>query len=119
MSKEKPELELNRLRTELGRTRQDEIFGGLSTAELAEYNRKAERIHELLGEIHVSAIAERSSGATKAEQKRQWSKDPETDAHQGETHQPYRSREKDSADSSTDWRRQMERAKAPEEKGGE
>jgi hypothetical protein len=30
MAKEKPEFELNRLRTELRKARQDEIFGGLS-----------------------------------------------------------------------------------------
>jgi len=68
MAKEKPEFELNRLRTELRKTRQDEIFGDLSPAELSEYNRKAERIHELLGEVHMSAIAERSSGAAQIEQ---------------------------------------------------
>lgn len=119
MPKEKPELELNRLRRELGKARQDEVFGGLSPAERSEYNRKAERLHELLGEIHMSAIAERSSGAAKAEQERQWSKDPETDTPQGEAHQPYCSREEHSTNSSTNWRRQMERTKAPEEKDDE
>jgi hypothetical protein len=94
MPKEEPEFELNRLRTELDKALQDEIFGGLSPEELSEYNRKAERIHELL-EIHMSAIVERSSEVAKAEQKRHWSKDPETDTPQVEAHQPYRSREKD------------------------
>jgi hypothetical protein len=59
MPKEKPEFELNRLRTELRQSRQDEIFGGLSPSERSEYNRKAERIHELLGEILKEATGEK------------------------------------------------------------
>jgi hypothetical protein len=119
MPKEKPEFELNRLRTELRKTRQDEVFGGLSPSELAEYNRKSVRIHELVCKIHMSAISEKSSGDAKAEQNRQWNKDPETDTPQGEAHQPYRSREMDSKDSSTDLERAEGANKAPEEKGGE
>jgi hypothetical protein len=102
MPKEKPELELNRLRAELCRTRQEEVFGGLSPSELAEYNQKSERINKLAGEIHRVAIFEKSSGAAQIEQQRQWDKDPETDTPQAEAHQPYRSREKASKDSSTD-----------------
>ena len=102
MAKEKPEFELNRLRTELRKARQDEIFGGLSPAELSEYNRKAKRIHELLGEVHMSAIAERSSGAAQIEQQRRWNEDPETNTPQAEAHRPYRSREKESEGSSID-----------------
>jgi hypothetical protein len=102
MPKEKPEFELNRLRAELSRARQEEVFGGLSPSELAEYNRKSERVHKLAGEIHMGAIFEKSSGAAQIEQQRQWNKDPETDTPQAEAHQPYRSREKDSTDSSTD-----------------
>jgi hypothetical protein len=109
MPKEKPEFELSRLRAELSRTRQDEIFGGLSPSELAEYNRKSERIHKLAGAIHMASISEKSSGAAKAEQQCQWSKDPETDGPQTEAHQPYRSREKDSKDSFADLKAQSER----------
>jgi len=102
MPKEKPEFELSRLRAELSRTRQEEVFGGLSPSELAEYNRKSERIHKLAGEIHMVAIFEESSGAAQIEQQCQWNRDPETDTPQAEAHQPYRSREKDSKNSSTD-----------------
>jgi len=92
MAKEKSECELKRLRTEQNKTRQDEVFGGLSPAERAEYEGKSERIHELESEIQASAVAEKSSQSAKAERKRQWNKEPEA-------HQPYRSREKDSTDS--------------------
>ena len=102
MPKEKPEFELSRLRAELSRTRQEEVFGGLSPSELAEYNRKSERIHKLADEIHMVSIFEESSGAAQIEQQRQWNKDLETDTSQAEAHQPYRSREKDSKNSSTD-----------------
>ena len=47
MPKEKPEFELNRLRTEVDKALQDEIFGVLSPDELSEYNRKAERISRI------------------------------------------------------------------------
>ena len=117
MPKEKPELELNRLRAELSRTRQEEVFGGLSPSELAEYNQKSERINKLAGEIHGVAILEKSSGAEQIEQQRQWNKDPETDTPQAEAHQPYRSREKDSKDSSTDLENAGGANKAPRESG--
>ena len=55
MPKEKPGCELKRLRAEQGKTRQDEIFGGLSPAERAAYNRKTNRINDL--EIELAAIA--------------------------------------------------------------
>ena len=99
MAREKHESELKRLRTEQSKTRQDEVFGGLSPAELAEYNRKSERIHELESEIQASAVAEEISRSAKAEQQRQWNKEPETDTPRAEAHQPYRSREKDSPES--------------------
>jgi hypothetical protein len=72
MAREKHEFELKRLRAEQNKTRQDEVFGGLSPAEQAEYNRKSERIHELESEIQASAVAEKSSGSAKAEQQLQW-----------------------------------------------
>lgn len=67
MLTETPVFELNRLRMELSKIRQDEVFGGLSPAEQAEYNRKAERIHELMGTSHVSTTSEKSAWAAKAE----------------------------------------------------
>ena len=120
MAREKPESELKRLRTEQNQTRRDEVFGGLSPAERAAYDRKSKRIYELESEIQASDIAEKSSGSAKAEQRLQWNKEPETDTPQGEAHQPYRSREQRSTGSSTDSRRQRGTAKkTPEEKGGE
>ena len=47
MAKEQPKSELKRLREEQRKTRHDEVFGGLSPAEEAGYNRNAERIREL------------------------------------------------------------------------
>jgi hypothetical protein len=61
MATEKRESELKRLRREQSKTRHDEVYGGLSPAEQAEYNRKSDRIHELEGEIQASAIAEQTT----------------------------------------------------------
>jgi hypothetical protein len=120
MAKEKPESELKRLRTEQNQTRRDEVFGGLSPAERAAYDRKSKRIYELESQIHASAVAKKSPRSAQAEQRLQWNKEPETDTPQGEAHQPYRSREQGSTGSSTDSRRQRAKAnKTPEEKGGE
>jgi hypothetical protein len=47
MTKEKPESELARLTQEQRKAGQDEIFGGFSAAERAEYDRKAGRINAL------------------------------------------------------------------------
>jgi hypothetical protein len=66
MTREKLETELKRLRTEQYETRQDEVFGGLSSAEQAEYNRKSERIHELESKVQASAIAKAKSQSAKA-----------------------------------------------------
>ena len=44
---ENPKAELARLRTEQDKTRQDEVFGGLSHAERAAYDSREERIHDL------------------------------------------------------------------------
>jgi hypothetical protein len=60
MLEEKPQFELIRLREEQNKARHDEVFGGLSPAELAEYNGKAARIHEL--ESKIRASAHRASG---------------------------------------------------------
>jgi len=51
MVREKHESELKRLRTEQTKSRQDEVFGGLSPAERAKYNEKSERIHQLESQI--------------------------------------------------------------------
>jgi hypothetical protein len=61
MAKEKPEVELTRLRQEQITTREDEVFGGLSKAEWAEYDGKTERISELESKIQAIAVAEHKS----------------------------------------------------------
>lgn len=101
MAKEKPESELKRLRVEQKKAQQDEVFGGLSPAERAAYNEKTNRINELEIELTARALAIKSSQFTKAEQKREWNKESETDTPQAEAHQPYRSRETDSTNAST------------------
>jgi hypothetical protein len=58
MTYEKSESELTRLLREQKTTRQDEVFGGLSSAERAEYNGKEERIHELEIELTTSGVAQ-------------------------------------------------------------
>lgn len=118
MAKEKPESELKRLRTEQSKVRQDEVFGGLSPAERAVYNAKADRINQLEIELTASSLRNKSSQSAKAEESRQWSKDPETDTPQAEPRQSYRSREQELTDNSTASRRKRNKGKnAPREKG--
>jgi hypothetical protein len=60
-------------------------------SERSEYNRKRARIDCLQKEILAATISGKGSlGGTKA----QWNKEVETEIHQDEAHQPYRSREK-------------------------
>lgn len=47
MTFESQEVELSRLRQEQCKTRQDEVFGGLSSVERSAYERREARIHEL------------------------------------------------------------------------
>jgi hypothetical protein len=72
MLEERPQSELTRLRKEPNKARHDGVFGGLSSAEKAEYNRKAERIHELQSKSQASAVAKKSAQSAKIEQSRQW-----------------------------------------------
>jgi hypothetical protein len=55
MVEKKTQSELTQLRKDQNKARQDEVFGGLSPAEWAEYNGRAERIHELESEIQASS----------------------------------------------------------------
>jgi hypothetical protein len=120
VAKEKPESELRRLRTEQGKTRRDEVFGGLSRAERAEYDKKAERIRRLEGEIQESAIAEKSLHTARVKPTRKWKGKSETDSPHAEPRQPYRSREKDSADASRDsTKKRRKRKNESDEKGSE
>jgi hypothetical protein len=72
MVEEKPQFELIRLRKEQNKARHDEVFGGLSPAERAAYNRKSGRIHELQIDFQVSAFTKKSLWSAKSEQSRQW-----------------------------------------------
>jgi hypothetical protein len=93
MELESPQAELLRLLKEQRKTREDEVFGGLSAAERSAYNTKKSRIDEL--EHRFSE--ERTAAGRKAKQNTGWNDTIETDlAHQNEARQPYREREKDS-----------------------
>jgi hypothetical protein len=97
MDRETPRAEVLRLLKELRKTRQDEIFGGLSLSERADYDRKANRVSELellLETPSLSLFTEPDSNSEAA-----WDKVSETDAPQSLARQPYRDREKDSRDS--------------------
>jgi hypothetical protein len=84
--------ELARLRKRQHDIRENEVYGGLSKAERAEYEIGAKRIDELTRQIEAIAL----SGRAQAEQRREWNKSSETDTHRSEARQSYRSREKDS-----------------------
>jgi len=45
--------ELTRLRKQQAKARQDEVFGGLSRAERAEYDARADRIHDVETELEL------------------------------------------------------------------
>jgi hypothetical protein len=59
MQYETPESELARLRGEQSKLRQDWVFGGLSAAERAAYEKNKERIHDL--EQRVAHVGQRES----------------------------------------------------------
>ena len=114
VAKEKPESELKRLRNEQYKTRQDEVFGGLSPAERTEYNRKRKRINDLEIELAASAGAKKSTQSATAEQRRQWNKNSETDTPQDKAQQPYRNREKDSGEPFRRSEKEGRRGKEPD-----
>jgi hypothetical protein len=92
--------ELTRLRKQQAKARQDEVFGGLSRAERAEYDARANRIHDVETELELhTGPAEPGSSSDRlaAAQRREWEKESAIDTPQSESHQPYRSQERDSA----------------------
>jgi hypothetical protein len=93
---EHPKSELARLRAKQWQARQDEVYGGFSESERAEYNRRAARIHELDAQLMVVTHADEAA----AEQGREWNKKSETDTPRNADRQPYRSREQDSTNAS-------------------
>ena len=96
MEHETPQAEVMRLLREQNQMRQDEVFGGLSLLERADYNRKNLRINELEIELQAEAIAHGATTEDIVSGKHRtihWKKKPETDAPQDDARQPYRSRE--------------------------
>jgi hypothetical protein len=59
MANEQSQAELTLLQKDQRKARQDEVFGGLSPVERAEYNWKAERIHTLERDLQVGAVADK------------------------------------------------------------
>ena len=97
MKRETPRAEVLRLLRELRQIRHDEIFGGLSLSERAEYDRKVSRISELellSGTAYLSLFSEDDLN-----NKSGWEKTSETDSPETLARQPYRDREKASRDS--------------------
>lgn len=116
MAKEAPESELKRLQAEQVKRRRDEVFGGLLPKERAEYDRKTERIDQLVRELAASTGVR----SAKAEQEKQWNKEPETDISKTRARQPYRSREQGYPGSSAASRRKLAKGKnESDEKGSE
>jgi hypothetical protein len=101
LERENPQAEVLRLLKELNKARQDEIFGGLSAVERADYNRKAERIGDILRSRFTEAEARQSV---------LWDQISETDTPQNKARQPYRDREKDERGSQKESKRQRNTA---------
>ena len=55
MAEKNPQSELTRLRNQQLETRENEVFGGLSQAERAEYDTRTKRIHELDTQLQADA----------------------------------------------------------------
>lgn len=112
MPTEQPEAELARLKKEQEKARKDEIFGGLSVSERQEYDARHRRIKALQASvIELSDVGD-------ARQQFAWAQTSETDTHQREAHQSYRSGEQDSSEAYTDSKaesREVKRRKADTE----
>jgi len=96
ITKEKIQVELTGLRKRQLKIREDEAFGGLSSAEKSEYAQATERINDLERELASNPEPE-----TAQEQKPGWNRDAEIDTPQSEVRQPYGSREKASGNAFT------------------
>ena len=92
MAEETPQSEVTRLRKAQGLARQHEVYGGFSSSERIEYDKRAKRIKELEAQLETEAVADNAT----ALRRRDWNLMAETDTPQSEVRQPYRSREKDS-----------------------
>ena len=109
MERESPLAEVLRLLREQNKARKDEVFGGLSAAERADYNRKAARILELESCLGGDIFRSRSAEAA-ARRSDGWDQTSETDTPQSNARQPYRDREKDARKSKKESKRQKNAA---------
>jgi hypothetical protein len=105
--------ELARLRKQQQQAQQDEVYGGFSKSERAEYDRRAERINEL--ETQLQTVTSTDEAA--AEQRHEWNKKSETDTPQSEGRQANRTREQDSTNASTDSLKTVQTKKKPNPEG--
>jgi hypothetical protein len=110
---ESPKSELARLRKRQRQAREDEVYGGFSKSERAEYDSRAERINELDAQLQTLASADKAA----AEQRGEWNKKSETDIPQSEGRQPYRTREQDLTDAFTDFSKTDRTKKKPNPEG--
>ena len=110
---ESPKSELARLHNPQRQARQDEVYGGFSKSERAEYDSRAERINELDAQLQTLASADKVA----AEQRGEWNKKSEMDMPQSEGRQPYRTREQDSMDAFSDFSKTDRTRKKPNPEG--
>jgi hypothetical protein len=75
MKDETSSVELARLREQQHSIRQNEVYGGLSKVERADYDARAKRIYELIKQIEAIASPSRAQ----AEQRCEWNKLSESD----------------------------------------
>lgn len=112
MEDESSSAELARLRKQQLKTRQNEVYGGLSRDERAKYDTTTKRIDELTKQFEAIA----SSNKAQAEQRHEWNKKSETDAPQSEGRAPYRTREQDSTIAVIDSLKTVRTKKSPIQK---
>jgi hypothetical protein len=104
--------ELARLRKKQQQAQQEEVYGGFSKSERAEYDSRAERINEL--ETQLQTV---TSDEAAAEQRHEWNKKSETDTPPTEGRQPNRTREQNSTNASTDSLKTVQTKKKPNPEG--
>jgi hypothetical protein len=112
VAEENPKSELTRLLKQQRQARQDEVFGGLSDAEQAEYDSRTRRIRELDSQQTVTSADEAA-----AEQRREQNKKSETDTPQSEARQTDHTREQDSTNALTDSLKTVRNKKKPNLEG--
>ena len=74
---ESPKSELARLRKRQRQARQDEVYGGFSKSERAEYDSRAERINELDAQLQTLASADKAAAEQRGEDRTKKKPNPE------------------------------------------